>query len=162
MASPVPARPLAPDGYPFPDDPEKWLPWSRTVERLEQARNYWLVTASEAGRPHATPVWGVWIDDVLYFDGAPTTRWARNLAANPQLTVHLESGDDVVIIEGTPEDVVTDADVAERILKAWAVKYGQFAPEPASSGLFRIRPRSARAWSQADLTDGTRWTWPSG
>ncbi len=104
-----------------------------------------------------TPVWGVWVDGALYFDGLPTTRWARNLAANPVVAVHLESGDDVVILEGVVEDTVTDAELGARIVEAWAAKYGRPLPGPATEGIFRLRPRSARAWSDASLEDGTRW-----
>jgi hypothetical protein len=162
MDQPVPGRPIAPDLYPFPDDPERWLPWSRVERRLEAARNYWLATASASGVPHATPVWGVWLDTTLYFDGPPTTRWARNLAQNPRLTMHLESGEDVVIVEGRVDDLVTDVDLAGRIVMAWNKKYGRLAPQPSTTGLFRLRPRSARAWSRSSLVDGTRWAFPEG
>jgi nitroimidazol reductase NimA-like FMN-containing flavoprotein (pyridoxamine 5'-phosphate oxidase superfamily) len=158
MAQPIPGRPIAPDLYPFPDDPERWLPWPRVEQRLRSARNYWLATAGPSGVPHATPVWGVWLDATLYFDGPPTTRWARNLAANPRLTMHLESGEDVVIVEGHADDLVTDDELAGRIVTAWNEKYGRLAPQPSTIGLFRMRPRSARAWSQSSLVDGTRWT----
>ena len=154
---PTRGRPIAPDLYPFPDDPRRWLPWSHVDQRLRDAPNYWLATAGPTGVPHATPVWGVWVDGALYFDGPPTTRWARNLAANPRLTVHLESGEDVVIIEGVAEDLVTDDGLAERIVSAWNAKYGRLAPEPSTTGLFRLRPNTARAWSRSSLEDGTRW-----
>jgi len=39
----------------------------------------------------------------FYFGGGPQTVWARNLARSPQIVVHLESGDEVVILEGTAE-----------------------------------------------------------
>jgi hypothetical protein len=157
---PVPGRPVAPDVYPFPSDPTRWLSWARVDERLERAPNYWLATASAAGVPHATPVWGVWLDATLYFDGLPTTRWARNIEVNPRLTVHLESGEDVVIVDGRADGLVTGVELAERIVAAWNGKYGRLAPEPATRGLFRMRPRTARAWSRSSLDDGTRWTFP--
>jgi hypothetical protein len=149
--------PDAPPSYRFPTDPQRLLPWSHAVERLERARNYWLATTRPDGRPHVTPVWGVWVDGVLYFDGLPSTRWARNLAANPSAAVHLESGDDVVILEGVVEDTVTGAEVGARIVEAWTAKYGRLHPEPTTRGIFRLQPRSARAWSDASLEDGTRW-----
>jgi hypothetical protein len=157
---PVPGPPIAPDVYPFPSDPGQRLPWAHAELRLKGSSNYWLATASPTGVPHATPVWGVWVDGALYFDGLPTTRWARNLATNPRLTVHLESGEDVVIIEGRAEDLVTDEALAERIVAAWNEKYGRLAPEPSTTGLFRLRPRTARGWSHSSLEDGTRWTFP--
>lgn len=153
----VAERAIAPASYGFPDDPDTLLPWSHARQRLERARNYWLATCSLAGRPHATPVWGVWTRGALYFDGLPGARWARNLAANPQVTIHLESGEDVVIIAGIAEDLVTDAELGAEIVGAWMKKYGRLAPEPVTSGLFRLLPTSARAWSTSDLSDGTRW-----
>lgn len=121
------------------------------------ARNYWLATARADGRPHVTPVWGAWVEGALYLDGHPATHWMRNLAANPALSVHLESGDDVVILEGVAEDVVTDAALGARIVAAWDAKYGRLHPDPAERGIVRVRSRSVRAWSTASLEDGTRW-----
>ncbi len=150
--------PQAPQSYPFPKATDGLLPWAHPLERLERARNYWLATTRPDGRSHVTPLWGVWVDGSLYFDGLPTTRWARNLAANPAASVHLESGDDVVILEGTVDDIVTDADLGARIVGAWDAKYGRLHPKPDTQVIFRFRPRTARAWSSASLVDGTRWT----
>ncbi len=158
------ARPArGPSSYGFPKDGTAGLlPWSHATTRLVAARNYWLATTSPAGRPHVTPLWGVWVAGALYFDGAPQTRWARNLTANPHATVHLEDGDDVVIIEGTVEDImhVEDAELAAAIITAWDGKYGRLHPDPAGNGIWRLRPRNARAWSNAALTDATRWDYP--
>jgi hypothetical protein len=144
--------------YAFGKNNAPILPWSHAVERLERARNYWLATARPDGRPHVTPVWGVWVDDALYFDGPPITTWGRNLKANPALSVHLESADDVVILEGTVEDLSTDPELGDRIVRAWNAKYGRFPPDPAGDGIWRLRPRTARGWSRATLEDGTRWS----
>ena len=148
-------------GYQVTADEEPLLPWSRVVERIDQARNYWLATTRPDGRPHVTPIWGVWVDGALYFDGFPTARWARNMAANPSIAVHLESGDDVVVLEGTAEDIdrVTDADLATRIVGVWDAKYGGAHPDPAARGIFRLRPQAARGWSRFPH-DATRWRFP--
>lgn len=157
MPEPVAGRPVAPPPYRFPDDPALWLPWSRAEQRLRDAYFYWIVTASTVAVPHATPVWGVWVDGDLYASGLPTARWARDLASNPRVTVHLESGDDVVIVDGQGTDVTTGAELGERIIAEWLRKYGKLEPEPVQDGVFRVRPLTARAWSSATLHDGTRW-----
>ena len=51
------------------------------------------------------PVWGAWVDGMFFFHSHPGTRKARNLAVNPAIVVHLECGDDVVIVEGEAEVV---------------------------------------------------------
>src|SRR5205823_9378436 len=97
---PLRSRPLLPDGYGVPATDEGMVEWSWAVDQLEQARNYWFCTTRPDGRPHAMPAWAVWVDDALYFDGSPETRRGRNLASNPAITVHLESGDQVVVLAG--------------------------------------------------------------
>lgn len=155
---PIAGRLQLPAGYEVADANEPLLSWASVEERLEQAQNYWLATTSPDGRPHLAPLWGVWVDGHLYFDGIPTARWARNMAANPAISMHLESGTEVVIVDGVGEDVesVTDADVAARIIASWDTKYGELHPEPVTRGIFRLRPRSARAWTRFPR-DATRW-----
>jgi Pyridoxamine 5'-phosphate oxidase len=97
--SPTASRPHIP-GYGIPKDKRGLLPWSHVVERVAKAQHYWICTVGPDGRPHATPVDGLWLDDQLFFGGSPQTRRNRNLAANPAVCVHLESGMDVVILQG--------------------------------------------------------------
>src|SRR3954468_22320223 len=98
--TPISSRPLMPDGYGVPEHDEGLLEWSWAVERLTAARNYWFCTTRPDGRPHAMPAWAAWVNGTLYFDGSPETRRGRNLAQNASIGVHLESGDEVVILEG--------------------------------------------------------------
>lgn len=109
--------------YGVTDDPEGLLPWSWAEERLAASRNFWLVTADAHGRPHAMPVWGVWMPDRerFGFSCAPTARKVRNLAENAQVVVTGEDTVNVVSIEGTAVRLnETDAD---RMARAWFAKY---------------------------------------
>lgn len=144
--------------YAFGKNDAPLLPWSHAEERLLAARYYWLATTRPDGRPHVTPVWGVWVDGALYIDGPPITTWGRNLKGNPAISVHLESASDVVILEGKIEDLTTDPELGSRIVDAWNAKYGRLHPDPAGDGILRLRPRTARAWSSESLEDGTRWS----
>ncbi|HEY7782983.1 MAG TPA: pyridoxamine 5'-phosphate oxidase family protein [Ktedonobacterales bacterium] len=155
--APRASRPRAPAPYAFSGPGAGQLPWSHAVERLERARYYWLATTRPDGRPHVTPLWGAWVDGALYLDGHPSSRWARNLSANPAASVHLESGDDVLIVEGVVADVTVEPLLGQRIVAAWIAKYQRLAPKPSDDGIFRLRPRAARGWSTESLTDGTRW-----
>jgi PPOX class probable F420-dependent enzyme len=144
------------EGYGIPKSRKGMLPWSHATERLARSRNYWVATTRPDGRPHVVPVWGVWVDETFYHGGGPRTRKARNLARNPHVAVHLESGDDVVIIEGTVDMLTPDnADRAllERIDDAYEAKYGMRHGTP----LWALRPTVAFGWSNY-LTDITRWT----
>ena len=106
---PQPDRPQI-EGYGIPETLEGLLTWDFVTTRMEKARNYWLATTGPDGHPHAVPVWGIWLDGTLHFGGGPATRWQRNLRRDPRVTVHLESGDEVVILQGTVTLVEDPAD----------------------------------------------------
>ncbi len=122
--TPVPGRPLMPDSYGLaPWDFTAPRDWAEVTAKIAAARNYWVTSTSAAGRPHAAPVWGLWFEGAVCFSTGDDSRKARNLAARPDVVVHLESGDDVVLIEGTVESI-TDAATLERFADAYDAKYG--------------------------------------
>lgn len=143
-------RPELPAGYGIPATSAGALPWSHASALLAEARNSWVGTTRPDGRPHAMPTWGAWLDGVFYFGGSPETRRGRNLKANPAVVVHIEKGDNVVILEGEAEEVANpDAALATRLVDAFATKYG-YRTEPdswAGGGLYAVRPRLAFAWN---------------
>ena len=151
---PVVGRPEIPDGYGIPEDNKDLLPWSYVQEQMNAARNYWVCTVRPDGRPHVTPVWGVWIDDVLYIEGSLETRRAQNLRANPAVAVHLESGTDVVIIEGEAREVPKpDSALGQRLSEKYRDKYAAmgYAPGPDAwdnGGLFAVHPKTVLAWTK--------------
>jgi nitroimidazol reductase NimA-like FMN-containing flavoprotein (pyridoxamine 5'-phosphate oxidase superfamily) len=156
-ALPAPTRPHMP-GYGIKAEPEGMLPWCWADARLSESRNYWICTTRPDGRPHAAPVWGVWLDGALYFGSGERSVKTRNLAANPAVVAHVESGDDVVIVEGVTE-MRLDLDPAlfERIADVYAAKYDGFKPS-ASEPLFVVRPRVVFAWMEKSYPDtATRW-----
>ena len=158
--APEASRLRLPRGYPTPAADAPVLDWGRARARLEQASTYWLATADSTGRPHVAPLWGVWVEDALYFDGFSSARWARNLASNPAASLHLESGTDVVIVDGQVDDVVPPPAVAVLVVDAWRRKYGRLLPEPAR-GIYRLTPHGARGWTSFP-DDVTRWTFTDG
>ncbi len=146
----------APAGYPFPRNQDALMPWSEAATRLEQEHTYWLATVRADGRPHVAPLWGAWLDDAFYFQGAPTAHWARNLAVNPAASIHLESGAAVVIVEGAVDRLITDSALAARLVEVWRTKYGRMEPKADSEGIYRLRPHTARGW-HAGFQNAARW-----
>ena len=146
-------RPYVP-GYGIPKHTKGMLPWSFVDERLTKAMNYWVCTAGKDGRPHARPVWGLWVNGAVCF-GGHGVRWDRNLAENPEVTVHLESGDEVVILEGTAKRI---ADLNDPIMASAAKvsqeKYGMGGEGP----FWMLRPRTVFGWTTSKrFQDATRW-----
>ncbi len=147
---------------------EEMLTWSFVESRMHAARNYWIVSAAASGRPHAVPVWGAWLDDVFYFVGAG--RKIRNLRANPQAVVHLESADEVIIIEGSFGEITgRDKAFLQRLDEDFVRKYETYRPSEnldnggnannVPVGLFAVFPQTVIAWSGL-ARDATRWRVP--
>lgn len=152
------SRPYMP-GYGVPATARGLLPWSHVSERMLHAHHYWICTADSAGRPHATPVDGLWLDDVLYFGGHPTTVRSRNLRRHSAACVHLESASDVVILQGRATVLeAPEPGLAARLVAASRQKYG-YGPGPedlVAGGVFAFRARTVFAWSRFPK-DATRW-----
>jgi hypothetical protein len=144
VTEPTASRPTFPPGYGISSEPEGMLPWSWAEERLAAARNYWVVTVRPDGSPHAAPVWGIWIDGAVVFSTARESRKGRNLARDRRVVVNLESGEEVVILEGEVDGVALDARMAD----AYEAKYDY---RPGGEGdWFALRPRVAYAWLERD------------
>ena len=142
-------RPRFPSVYGIHEDTDGLFEWAWAVERLEGARNYWVSTAGPKGRPHAMPVWGIWLEGAFYFSTSPDSRKARNLAANPAVVVHLESGDEVVILEGEI-GMVDDEALSQAVSEVYSRKYGYDVDFTGPRPLFALSPRTAYAWREQD------------
>jgi pyridoxine/pyridoxamine 5'-phosphate oxidase len=149
MAEPTPSvsRPHFPSGYGISKVAEGCLDWDWATERLFTARSYWICTAREDGSPHAAPVWGLWLDNAVVFATSPQSRKGRNLARDTRVAIHLESGDEVVILEGQVERM----ELNDRVADAYEAKY-DFRPDVTggSDGWYRLHPAVAYAWLEAD------------
>lgn len=145
-------RPSFAPSYGISPEDEGLLSWNSIGEEVERSRNYWVVTVRADGRPHTTPVWGVWVDDALYFGTSDVSVKGRNLLRDPRLVVHLESGDDVVIFEGTAKREPLEADLHRRIVTAYAAKYDMAVDDlQGPEGWFRLRAEKVLAWRESDF-----------
>jgi PPOX class probable F420-dependent enzyme len=146
-SAPRRTRPRIEPGYGISADEQGMLSWEWVTERLLAARNYWIVTTKPDGGPHAAPVWGLWREGAIVFSTSPSSRKGRNLSRDSRVVVHLESGDEVVIVEGVAEQIsLADAGADE-----YEAKYG-FRPEPGTDGVWlRVRPGVVLAWLERDF-----------
>jgi Pyridoxamine 5'-phosphate oxidase len=124
------------------------LPWAWAEHRLTVARNYWIATTRLDDRPHTRPVWGVWLDRAFFFSTGSLA--AGHLAGRPEITVHLESGSEVVIIEGRAR-VVDERALIVRIVDAYNPKYEwDVDPDNLPGPFYEVRPRVAFGWTSDD------------
>lgn len=128
-------------------------PWPKVTEAMHQGRSWWVHTTRPDGRPHAMPVWGVVIDRRIVFSTDPRSVKADNLAVNAAVVVHLESGDDVVIVEGTARRVSAD-DLPDGFVAAYEAKYGFVVDigEP-NFGFFDVCPTKAFSWDEGQFAE---------
>ena len=134
------------------------LPWSYVEKRMAGAHNYWIGSSGADGRPHAMPVWGVWIERKFFFGTDRKSRKGRNLAANRAVVVHLESGDEVAILEGMAAEVKDRAKLAA-IDDAFHAKYGmRLSTHPADVLVLEVAPEKVLGWREKDFNvSATRW-----
>ena len=147
--------------------------WAQARGGLQDAQVYWLSSVRPDGRPHVTPLLGVWLDGALYFCTGPAERKARNLAQNPSCVLTtgrntLDNGLDLVV-EGEAAKVSDEAEFRS-VAEAFESKYGPHftAPEGTWSGLgdtiragdalvYRVAPSTAFGFGKGERFSQTRW-----
>ena len=173
MAEPVPVTELSafssPDAIP--------TEWPQARDELAGAEVYWLSTVRPDGRPHVTPLLGIWLGGALYFCTGPNERKAKNLAANCHrlLTTGQNTLDGLdLVIEGTAEGVSDHAELG-RVATTYETKYGPHfvAPDGTWSGLgdairraevlvYRVAPETGFGFGKGGTFSETRWSFRQG
>ena len=149
------------------------VPWTNASQSLAAAGIYWLSTVRPDGRPHVTPLIGVWVDDSFVFCTGADERKARNLAGNAHCVIttgcnSLDAEGLDVIIEGDAKRV-QDVAVLQRIADAYDEKYGSdwhFTVENGAlvgamgnvAAVFQITPQTAFGFGRGATSSQTRWS----
>lgn len=147
--------------------------WAMGRRELRDAEVYWLSTVRPDGRPHVTPLLGVWMGGALYFCTGADERKAKNLTHNPGCILTtgrntLEDGIDIVV-EGDATTVEADAELSE-VAAAYESKYGAHLSAPAGTwfGLgdtiragevlvYRVTLSTAFGFGKGTQFSQTRW-----
>ncbi len=159
MNQPQASRPSM-KNYGIASDNDGLMEWSWVDDQMTRARNYWIATVRPDGKPHVAPVWGVWLEGALYFGSDRGSRKVRNIAHQPAVSVHLESGDETVILEGVVDEV-SDHAILTRIASLYGKKYPPHTPDPDTdfTFCFRFTPQMGLSWLEQDFPrTATRWT----
>jgi hypothetical protein len=125
--------------------------WGDVAARIAAARNYWLATTTDDGRPHLRAVDGVFVDDALAFGGSPETRWVQHLRRRPAVSVSLPDDDQAIVLEGDAA-LITDErlPVSAAVATANRAKYPQYYTDGTGPGFlpfWLLRPRRVYAWT---------------
>lgn len=169
MAEPVPVTELSS----FSSPNATATGWSEARDVLADAEVYWLSTVRPDGRPHVTPLLGIWLEGALYFCTGPTERKAKNLSANIHCVLttgqnNLKGLD--LVIEGMAEGVYDHAELG-RVADTYESKYGPHFVEPDGTwaGLgdairrgdvlvYRVAPETGFGFGKGEPFSQTRWS----
>jgi general stress protein 26 len=145
----------------FSDPDSSQTSWQEAVNVLDSAELYWLTTVRADGRPHVTPLIGVWQDGAVHFCTGLREQKARNLEHHQHVALTTGSnswarGMDVVV-EGTA-DRLTDRTTLQRLADAYEAKYGSvwhfdvgdgvFESGDDAAAVFRVEPVKVLAFAK--------------
>ena len=158
MLNPIPERPYIPESYGFSSATRHTPPaWESIGERLRTSRNYWICSVSPDGSPHALPVWGVWLENHLYFVTKRASKKGRNLLSNSKVAIHLESGDDMVSFQGRVVEVLDTQQLA-KVAATYSEKYNGDQINLDIEVVFELVARLAFTWLERNYHEtATRW-----
>jgi nitroimidazol reductase NimA-like FMN-containing flavoprotein (pyridoxamine 5'-phosphate oxidase superfamily) len=137
-------------------------PWAMAEAALREAELYWITTVRQDGRPHVTPLVGVWHEGAFAFCTGFGEQKAHNLAGNAHVAVTTgrntwAQGLDVVV-EGSAERVL-GADRLRAVADAFREKYGSdwdfesddavFEPGNNPAEVFSVRPSKVLSFAKA-------------
>jgi nitroimidazol reductase NimA-like FMN-containing flavoprotein (pyridoxamine 5'-phosphate oxidase superfamily) len=145
----------------FSDPDAGPTPWADAASALERAELYWLTTVRADGRPHVTPLIGVWHDGAVHFCTGLREQKARNLEHG--LRVALTTGNNTwaqgldVVVEGTAVRI-EDTGALQALADAYEAKYGSvwhfdvgdgvFGAGEDAAAVFRIEPAKVMAFAK--------------
>ena len=136
-------------------------PWADAARALEEAELYWLTTVRADGRPHVTPLIGLFLDGAMHFCTGVEEQKARNLEHHEHVALttgcnRWAEGIDVVV-EGASTRV-TDPEVLADLAGAYEAKYGDawrfdvgddaFVQDGHVAAVFRVEPAKVLAFAK--------------
>jgi general stress protein 26 len=147
--------------------------WTETLRLLQDAELFWVSTVRSSGKPHVTPVVGLWADDALHFFSGATEQKVANLKVNQRVALTTgcngwDRGIDVVVegIATRLTDLTALTSLAERWSRKWDGRWqfvvrdgcyyhtyvdddGMQVQYPHAIEVFSVRPAKILAFDKA-------------
>jgi hypothetical protein len=133
----------------------KPLPWKWALDRLRRAHTYWIVTVRRDGRPHAVPIWGVWVADRFVFGAEANSVKIRNLKADSRCAICLDENGEALSLEGNASQL--SAAILREMARVYKTKY-QWAVDSSAASFYQVVPRRVIGYIESSTPDRTtRW-----
>jgi nitroimidazol reductase NimA-like FMN-containing flavoprotein (pyridoxamine 5'-phosphate oxidase superfamily) len=145
------------------NDKTDLLPWSWAVERLVRSHYYWISTVRPDGRPHAMPVWGVFMEGEVWFSSSGGSRKTLNIESNPQVVACTDDATEPVVVEGTARRLSSTGEpqAVHAFADAVNAKYGTEYPVEFffENATFLVRPDRVIGMTESEFENSpTKWT----
>lgn len=130
---------------------------SEIYDRIAAERNWWIATTSQT-HPHVSPVWGLICEDRMIFCCDPRSLKATNLKNNPHVALHLESGDNVVIVNASAS-LIAPTELPTTFADDYEAKYA-YRPDPDDPNFraYELHPTKIMSWQEAEVVEtAARW-----
>lgn len=130
---------------------------ARLLDKLAQAQACWFSSVRADGRAHLAPIWHVWHNQRLYVVTQAGSVRARNIRANPAVSVALPDPMNVVIVEGTARPA---PEAVADLQPLFFAKYNwDISADDDYTLVLEVTPHKLMAWG----ADGEgRWHFDSG
>ncbi|MCW2649252.1 MAG: hypothetical protein QOE41_4086 [Mycobacterium sp.] len=144
------------------------LDWKTVGNTLAGAELHWLTTVCKDGRPHVTPLVGLWVEDSFAFCTGSAEQKACNLVHNPGVAVTTgtptwKDGLDVVV-EGSASRATGEATL-KQLADGYREKYSGewnfandgevFDPDGNRAHVFRVAPTKVIAFAKSPHSQTT-------
>ena len=164
MTTRPPDRPRMTPSYGVGDPQYGFEPieWSWVVERMTEARSYWIVTTRADGRPHVMPVWGVWVNDAFHFvtDARNLSRPATSTAIREPPSTSKAATRSSYWRAGSSRSLCQRQEDGWRLMSASTKCPSENVSEGHVTGSV---PAKALAWTESDFPKtATRWRFERG
>ncbi len=146
--------------------------WASGQLVLEDAEVYWISSVRPDGRPHVTPLLGIWLDGAMYFCTGDDERKAKNLESNSHciLTTGCNNLDGLdVVVEGKVAKVSGKTEL-QSAADTYESKYGSHFTSPDGTWfglgdsirqskvvLYRLAPARVLGFAKGETFSQTRW-----
>ena len=125
------------------------------LNRLEQDIDAWVSTAEPAGgAPYLIPLSFLWSESTLLLATSLTSPTGRNLRATGKAQIGIGDTRDVVLIQGTLQEVIATVDIPAELGDTYAAKTGWDPRQSPGYAYFRIQPDRLQAWREVDEIAG--------
>lgn len=133
-------------------------PVDSIADRFANERTWWIASVRPDGRAHSVPIWGIRCEGQLIFGSDPKSRKTRNMIENPFVVVHLESGDNVAILEANVVRLGV-ADIPAAVSTDYQAKYDvEMDTSDPAAHWYRLDPVTLLSWDESRFVEtAARW-----